>query len=229
MTWTTPRALRASSKSGGSQRLLEAVRPETREGQVNTAAINTLFHGALAATVSCSIRRSSRQSKNRPADDDVDRRQITRSCSAQSLTISPRDQLPPDVPRFHNGREGASPTGVCSHCNLALPHRPYLEEAEGRSLAFCCFGCLTVYRLVGSGGDSGRAGWFLAKLGLAAVLSGNVMMFQSLLSFGSLDTLGRDVLRTVSGMLWPLRRHHLLLGVPMLRVAYRALRQTGSC
>ena len=120
----------------------------------------------------------------------------------------------------------ASPTGVCSHCNLALPHRPYREEAEGRSLAFCCFGCLTVYRLVGSGGDSGRAGWFLAKLGLAAVLSGNVMMFQSLLYFGSLDALGGDVLRTASGILLALSAAiYLLLGVPMLRVAYRALRQ----
>ena len=94
------------------------------------------------------------------------------------------------VRRFHNGAVSVSPTDLCAHCKLPLPARPYREEAEGHVLAFCCFGCLTVYRLVGSGGDSGRAGWFLAKLGLAAVLSGNVMMFQSLLYFGSLDSLG---------------------------------------
>ena len=119
-----------------------------------------------------------------------------------------------------------SPSSLCSHCRLALPPRPYREEAGGLGLAFCCFGCLTVYRLVGSGGESGRAGWFLAKLGLAAVLSGNVMMFQSLLYFGSLDTLGEDALRTASAIMLVLSvAVYLLLGVPMLRVAYRAARQ----
>ena len=117
-------------------------------------------------------------------------------------------------------------TDACSHCKLPLPARPYREEAEGQELAFCCFGCLTVYRLVGSGGDSGRAGWFLAKLGLAAVLSGNVMMLQSLLYFGSLDSLGDDVLRNASRIMLVLSAAvYLLLGVPMLRVAYRAARQ----
>lgn len=128
--------------------------------------------------------------------------------------------------RFHNGPVSVSPTDLCAHCKLPLPARPYREETEGAALAFCCFGCLTVYRLVGSGGDSGRASWFLAKLGLAAVLSGNVMMFQSLLYFGSLDALGDDVLRTASAIMLVLSAAvYLLLGVPMLRVAYRAARQ----
>lgn len=119
-----------------------------------------------------------------------------------------------------------SATDLCDHCRLPLSARSYREEHQGRSLAFCCFGCLTVFRLVGSGGEAGRAGWFLAKLGLAAVLSGNVMMFQSLLYFGSLDALGDDVLRTVSGILLGLSvAVYLLLGVPMLRAAYRAARQ----
>src|ERR1700730_1447483 len=129
---------------------------------------------------------------------------------------------------FHNGPVSVFPTDLrpadlCDLCKLPLPSRPYREEAEGRVLAFCCFGCLTVYRLVGSGGDSGRAGWFLAKLGLAAVLSGNVMMFQSLLYFGSLDALGDDVLRTASGIMLALSAAvYLVLGVPLLRVAYPA-------
>ncbi len=119
-----------------------------------------------------------------------------------------------------------SATDLCDHCRLPLSARSYREEHQGRRLAFCCFGCLTVFRLVGSGGEAGRAGWFLAKLGLAAVLSGNVMMFQSLLYFGSLDALGDDVLRTVSGILLGLSvAVYLLLGVPMLRAAYRAARQ----
>ncbi|HSS44964.1 MAG TPA: cation-translocating P-type ATPase, partial [Thermoanaerobaculia bacterium] len=113
-----------------------------------------------------------------------------------------------------------------SHCRLSLPARPYREEADGQSLVFCCVGCLTVFRIVGSAGEAGRAGWFLAKLGLAAVLSGNVMMFQSLLYFDSLRSLGADVLRTSSGIMLGLSLAvYLLLGVPMLQTAYRAARQ----
>jgi P-type Cu2+ transporter len=116
--------------------------------------------------------------------------------------------------------------GLCVHCALPLPARAYREEIEGSELSFCCFGCLTVFRLVGATGDAGRAGWFLAKLGLAAVLSGNVMMFQSLLYFGSLDALGQDAFRTASGIMLVLSvLVYLLLGVPMLRIAYRSARR----
>jgi Cu2+-exporting ATPase len=118
------------------------------------------------------------------------------------------------------------PLGLCAHCRLPLPARPYREEAGGREFEFCCFGCLTVFRIVGSAGEAGRAGWFLAKLGLAALLSGNVMMFQSLLYFGSLESLGEEVLRTASGIMLVLSiAVYLLLGVPMLRTALSAARQ----
>ena len=114
---------------------------------------------------------------------------------------------------------------ACAHCRLPLPIHPYFETAEGQELPFCCYGCLMVFRLVGATGDAGRAGWFLAKLGLAAVLSGNIMMFQSLLYFGSLDALGVDVLRTASWLMLALAAAvYLLLGVPMLRAALRAAR-----
>lgn len=119
-----------------------------------------------------------------------------------------------------------SPGGLCSHCRLPLPARPYREKADGETLAFCCIGCLTVFRIVGSAGEAGRAGWFLAKLGLAALLSGNVMMFQSLLYFDSLRSLGPEVLRTSSWIMLGLSLAvYLLLGVPMLQTAYRAARQ----
>ncbi len=118
-----------------------------------------------------------------------------------------------------------SPADLCVHCRLPLPVRAYREDVGGRTLAFCCYGCLTVFRLVGATGDAGRAGWFLAMLGLAALLSGNIMMFQSLLYFGSLDSLGGDVLRTASWLMLALAAAvYLLLGVPMLRAAYRAAR-----
>lgn len=47
-------------------------------------------------------------------------------------------------------------------------------------------------------GEGGRADWFLVKLGPAALLSGNVMVFQSLLYFGSLYQMGSDVLQSSS-------------------------------
>ena len=123
------------------------------------------------------------------------------------------------------GVDGLS-SGLCAHCTLPLPLRSYREKTENRTLEFCCFGCLTVFRIVGSAGEAGRAGWFLAKLGLAALLSGNVMMFQSLLYFGSLESLGEDVLQTASGIMLVLSvAVYLLLGVPMLKTALSAARQ----
>jgi P-type Cu2+ transporter len=123
------------------------------------------------------------------------------------------------------GPKSRIPVDLCAHCLLPLPLRPYREDVGGEPFSFCCFGCLTVFRLVGASGDAGRAGWFLAKLGLAALLSGNIMMFQSLLYFGSLDAFGGDVLRTASWLMLALAAAvYLLLGLPMLRAAYRAAR-----
>ncbi|MFY9549505.1 MAG: hypothetical protein WAU32_00005, partial [Thermoanaerobaculia bacterium] len=121
---------------------------------------------------------------------------------------------------------GSEADAVCAHCRLALPRSPYLEKVGECELSFCCFGCVTVFRLVGAAGEEGRANWFLAKLGLAAVLSGNVMMFQSLLYFGSLDALGKDALGAASWIMLALSAAvYVILGVPMLRVAYRAARR----
>jgi Cu2+-exporting ATPase len=115
--------------------------------------------------------------------------------------------------------------GQCAHCRLPLPAHPQREDAEGETLLFCCVGCVLVFRVIGGSGDGGRADWFLAKLGLAALLSGNVMMFQSLTYFGTLEELGPAVARTSS---WIMLCCSLgvfgLLGVPMLRVAGRGLR-----
>jgi len=115
---------------------------------------------------------------------------------------------------------------LCAHCRLPLPSRPLVEESDGVPVRFCCIGCITVFRLVGSSGERGSASWFLAKLGLAAILSGNVMMFQSLLYFGSMQSLGSDVVRTTSWIMLGLSvAVYLLLGVPMLRIAIRAARR----
>ena len=112
----------------------------------------------------------------------------------------------------------------CAHCRLPLPVRPHRQTEGDQTLSFCCAGCVLVFRIVGNAGEGGRADWFLAKLGLAALLSGNVMMFQSLTYFGTLESLGDEVVRTSSWiMFFCSLAVFALLGVPMLRIAIRGL------
>jgi len=112
----------------------------------------------------------------------------------------------------------------CAHCRLPLPTRPHRETEGEETLLFCCVGCVLVFRVIGNAGEGGRADWFLAKLGLAALLSGNIMMFQSLTYFGTLDSLGPEVVRTSSWIMFCCALAvFALLGVPMLRIAMRGL------
>jgi heavy metal translocating P-type ATPase len=112
----------------------------------------------------------------------------------------------------------------CAHCQLPLPARPHKKVEAGTTLLFCCVGCVLVSRIIGDAGGGGRADWFLAKLGLAALLSGNIMMFQSLTYFGTLDALGPEVVRTTSWiMFFCSTAVFAMLGVPMLRIAIGGL------
>ena len=117
----------------------------------------------------------------------------------------------------HANLERAEP-GLCAHCLLPLPHRPIERDVAGVRRAFCCAGCRTVFMLVGEHG--GESGWYLAKLGLGAMLSGNIMMFQLLLYLGSTRELGADIVRTTSWlMLGMSAATYLLIGLPMLMSA----------
>jgi Cu2+-exporting ATPase len=112
----------------------------------------------------------------------------------------------------------------CAHCRLPLPVRPHRQTEGDQTLSFCCAGCVLVFRIIGTAGEGGRADWFLAKLGLAALLSGNVMMFQSLTYFGTLESLGADVVRTSSWIMFFCSLAVFgLLGIPMLRIAIPGL------
>jgi P-type Cu2+ transporter len=112
----------------------------------------------------------------------------------------------------------------CAHCRLPLPAHPHREIDGDETLLFCCVGCVLVFRVVGNAGEGGRADWFLAKLGLAALLSGNIMMFQSLTYFGTLASLGPEIVRTSSWIMFCCALAvFALLGVPMLTIAMRAL------
>jgi Cu2+-exporting ATPase len=113
---------------------------------------------------------------------------------------------------------------LCAHCRLPLPARPHRQTEGDQTFSFCCAGCVLVFRITGRAGEGGRADWFLAKLGLAALLSGNVMMFQSLTYFGTLESLGAEVVQTSSWiMFFCSLAVFALLGVPMLRIAIRGL------
>jgi Cu2+-exporting ATPase len=112
----------------------------------------------------------------------------------------------------------------CAHCRLPLPARPHREIEGDEALLFCCVGCVLVFRVVGNAGEGGRADWFLAKLGLAALLSGNIMMFQSLTYFGTLDSLGPEIVHTSSWIMFCCALAvFALLGIPMLSIAMRGL------
>jgi hypothetical protein len=104
-------------------------------------------------------------------------------------------------------------------------HPGLIGRADGtETLLFCCVGCVLVFRVIGNAGEGGRADWFLAKLGLAALLSGNIMLFQSLTYFGALDALGPEVIRTSSWIMFVSSLAvFALLGVPMLRIAIKGL------
>jgi Cu2+-exporting ATPase len=112
----------------------------------------------------------------------------------------------------------------CAHCRLPLPARPHRQTEGDQTLSFCCAGCVLVFRVIGSAGEGASADWFLAKLGLAALLSGNVMLFQSLTYFGTLESLGAEVVYTSSWIMFFCSLVvFALLGVPMLRIAIRGL------
>jgi Cu2+-exporting ATPase len=124
----------------------------------------------------------------------------------------------------HAGDLSAIASRQCAHCRLPLPARPQRESEGDETLWFCCVGCVLVFRVMGNAGGGGRADWFLAKLGLAALLSGNIMMFQSLTYFGAIDSLGPEVMRTSSWIMFLCALAvFALLGVPMLRIAMRGI------
>jgi heavy metal translocating P-type ATPase len=113
-----------------------------------------------------------------------------------------------------------SAAGLCAHCELPLPRRAVVED--GRS--FCCAGCRTVFRLVGE--EGGASGGYLARLALAGLLSGNVMLFQTLLYLDSYRALGLPILHTTSWIMMGLSLAvYLLVGVPMLVSAVAAARR----
>ncbi|MBI2487956.1 MAG: heavy metal translocating P-type ATPase [Deltaproteobacteria bacterium] len=64
------------------------------------------------------------------------------------------------------------PAESCYQCGLLLPKRPLLRK----NLSYCCYGCVLAHEITGEKGEEGEALWILARLGLGAFFSMNVMV-----------------------------------------------------
>ncbi|MEX0602384.1 MAG: hypothetical protein WD295_03520, partial [Bacteroidota bacterium] len=65
---------------------------------------------------------------------------------------------------------------VCDQCGLPYGRGGVTASREGRVIHFCCYGCSFTNSLLGQKGEEGTAGLFLARLGIAAFLSMNIMI-----------------------------------------------------
>jgi heavy metal translocating P-type ATPase len=70
-------------------------------------------------------------------------------------------------------------TGGCDHCHLPLPPAWWGGSARGRATdpVYCCFGCRLAASVSSQRGEKGAASRTLARLGLAAFFTMNVMAF----------------------------------------------------
>ncbi len=71
-----------------------------------------------------------------------------------------------------------APPETCDYCGLPVPRpwRPRLAPA-GAAKAYCCYGCRFAAAVTGARGEQGAAGWMLLRLGVAAFLTLNVLVF----------------------------------------------------
>lgn len=112
----------------------------------------------------------------------------------------------------------AADAAACSQCGLPLPRAP----AGGAPTAarFCCLGC-EIVASIGGPGEAARSGLLLARIGLAAFLSMNVMMIAFAL-FGATPSSG-----PLPGWVTLLRWLSLVLATPALLILVPPLAKSG--
>lgn len=84
---------------------------------------------------------------------------------------------------------------------------------------FCCYGCSLAYRILGEQHGEGEAGWLLARLGLAAFLSMNVMLFSLVFYAGGFDDYPQTAQVTRALMVGLALPVFLILGGPFVQRA----------
>ncbi|MBM3500712.1 MAG: cation-translocating P-type ATPase, partial [Armatimonadetes bacterium] len=116
----------------------------------------------------------------------------------------------------------ATARGFCDHCGLPVAAFGYCPTPDQ---GFCCYGCHLASRIVGRE-EGGAPAWVLARLGVGAFLSMNVMMISLLLYSGELQDYGAQVEAWFRWVLLSLSGPAvLILGYPFLAGAGRELRR----
>ncbi|MFQ5714395.1 MAG: heavy metal translocating P-type ATPase [Candidatus Scalinduaceae bacterium] len=100
----------------------------------------------------------------------------------------------------------------CEHCKLPIGGS-FIRvcNKENKDTFFCCYGCKLVHEVVsGKGGDS-ESSWLLAKLGLVAFLTMNVMILSLLLYSDYFRRIDTQAIRNINYLLFGLTTPVILL------------------
>jgi heavy metal translocating P-type ATPase len=124
--------------------------------------------------------------------------------------------------------EIAEPLEACDYCGLPVPRALWLQGGEAPQ--YCCFGCRFAAAVTGAQGEQGATNWVLVRLGLAAFLAMNVMVFT--MALWTQDFYGPDT-SALAHLLHGLFRYLamlfalpvlVLLGGPLAENGWRGLR-----
>ena len=106
---------------------------------------------------------------------------------------------------------------LCDHCFLAVGPRPMRRMVNGKSCAFCCYGCCIAFQVKSGKSEEWDAAWVLIRLGVGGFLSMNIMLFSILLYTGAFTGADANVLPRIELLLWILATPAVvILGGPFL-------------
>ena len=88
---------------------------------------------------------------------------------------------------------------------------------NGKSCAFCCYGCCIAFQVKSGKSEEWDAAWILIRLGVGGFLSMNIMLFSILLYTGAFTGADANVLPRIELLLWILATPAVvILGGPFL-------------
>ncbi len=101
-----------------------------------------------------------------------------------------------------------------------------LRMVNGKSCAFCCYGCCIAFQVKSGKSEESDAAWILIRLGIGGFLSMNIMLFSILLYTDSFTGVDAHVLPKIELLLWVLATPAvIILGGPFLaETSYNAMR-----
>ena len=106
---------------------------------------------------------------------------------------------------------------LCDHCFLPIGRRPMRVMVNGKSCAFCCYGCCIAFQVKSGKSEEWDAAWILIRLGVGGFLSMNIMLFSILLYTGAFTGADANVLPRIELLLWILATPAVvILGGPFL-------------